>query len=41
MSVTVESQPTMNSANFDPICTDLRDFPGDGVFFGVFYRDVA
>lgn len=35
-------QPTMNSADFDPIFPDLRDFPWDGVFFRVFSKkDVA
>ena len=31
MSVTVESEPTTNSADFDPIFPDLRDFPGGRV----------
>ena len=33
MSVTTESEPTTNSADFDPIFPDPRDFLGDGVFF--------
>jgi len=42
VSVRIEFEPTMSSANFDPIFPDIRDFQGDGVFFGVlFYRDVA
>ena len=41
MSVTIEFEATMSSANFDPILPDLRDFPGDRVLFGVFFRDVA
>ena len=36
MSVTIKSEPTTKSAHFDPIFPDLRDFPADGVFFGVF-----
>ena len=30
-----------NSADFDPIFPDLKYFPGDGVFFRVFYRNVT
>ena len=41
MNVTIESEPTTNSADFDPIFPDLREFPGDGVFFRIFYRNVA
>ena len=41
MNVTIESKPTTNSADFDPIFPDLREFPGDGVFFRVFYKNVA
>lgn len=33
--VTTESEPTTNSADFDPIFPDFRDFPGDGVSFKV------
>ena len=40
-SVTMESEPTTNFADFVPIFPDLRDFPGDGVFFRIFYRNVA
>ena len=38
--LTIESEPTTNSTEFDPIFPDLRDFAGDGVFFRVFYRSV-
>ena len=41
VSVTIESEPTTNSADFDPIFPDLRDFPRDRLFFKVFYRNVA
>ena len=41
VSVTRESEPTTNSADFDPMFPDLRVYPGDGVFFRVFYRNVA
>ena len=37
----MESEPTTNSADFDPVFPDLRDFSGDEVFFRVFYRNVA
>ena len=36
-----KSELTTNSADFDPMFPDLRDFSGGGVFFTVFYRDVA
>lgn len=32
---------TPNSVNFDPMFSDLKDFPADGVFFRVFNRNVA
>ena len=32
VSVRIEFEPTMSSANFDPIFPDIRDFQGDGVF---------
>ena len=41
VSITTESEPTTNTADFDPIFPDLRDFPGDRLFFKVFYRNVA
>ena len=43
MSVTIDSEPTKNSrsADFDPLLLDLGDFHEDGVFFKVFYRNVA
>ena len=31
MSLAIESEPTTNSADFDPIFPDRRDFSGDGV----------
>ena len=40
-SVTLESEPSTKSADFDPMFPDLGNFPGDGVFFRVFYRNVA
>ena len=39
-SVTIESEPTTNCTDFDPIFPDFRDVAG-GVFFRVFYRNVA
>ena len=43
MSVTIDSEPKKNSrsADFDPLLPDLGDFHEDGVFFKVFYRNVA
>ena len=41
MSVTIESEPSTNSADLDLMFPDLLKFPGDGVFFRVFYRNVA
>lgn len=41
VSVTIESEPTSNSADFDPMFPDFRDFPRDGVFVRVCYRNVA
>ena len=41
VGVTIESGPTTNSADFDPMFPDLRDFPRDGVFFRVILKDVA
>jgi len=41
VSATIESEPTMNSADFDPTFPELRDFPGDRLLFRVFYRNVA
>ena len=40
VNVTVESEPSTNSADFDPMFPDLWNFPGDGVFFRVFYNVV-
>jgi len=41
MNVTIEPEPTTNSADFDPIFPDPRDFLGDGVFFTLINRNVA
>ena len=41
VSVTKEAEPSTNSADFDPMFPDLWNFPGDGVCFKVFYRNVA
>ena len=41
VSVTIESEPSTNSATFDPMFPDLWDFPRDRVFFRVFYRNAA
>jgi len=41
MSVTIESEPSTNSADFDPMFPYLWNFPVDRVFFRVFYRNVA
>ena len=40
MSVTIESEPTTNFADFDPILPDFREFTRDGVFFRI-HRNVA
>ena len=41
MSVTIESEPSTNSADFDPMFPDLGNFRVDRVFFGVFCRNIA
>ena len=41
VNVTIESEATANSTDFDPIFPRLRDYSRDGVFFRVFYRNVA
>ena len=41
VSVTIESEPSTSSADFDPMFPDLSNFPGYGVLFTVFYRNVA
>ena len=41
VSVTIESEPSTSSADFDPMFPDLSNFPGYGVLFTVFYRNDA
>ena len=41
VSVTIDSEPSMNSLDLDPMFPDLWNFPGDKVFSRVFYRNVA
>jgi len=41
VSVTIESEPWTNSADFDPMFPDLWKFPRDRVFFRVFNSNVA
>ena len=33
MNAIIESEPSTNSADFDPMFPDLGNFSGDGVFF--------
>ena len=39
VNVTIECEPSMNTADFDPIFPVLWNFPGEEVFFRVFYRN--
>ena len=41
VSVAIESEPSTKSADFDPMFPGLWNFPGDGVFFKLFYKNVA
>ena len=36
-SVTIESEPSKNSADLEPMFPDLRNFPGEGFFFRAIY----